>query len=249
MRVLDKGFIELVDHIGSDYSILQAARTSTGNEAVKGEEKDRGLIRYLYRNEHLSPFEFATFHFHAKMPIFVARQFFRHRAFSYNEVSGRYKEFEWECFYPESWRKQSKLNKQSSIDGEDSESKDRIITYAYKTTEDAYHALLYNDAAREQARVVMPVAQYTEFFFRADLRNLLHFLELRLDEHAQYEIRVYAEAILDILQHLDSFKWTMEVFNDVNAIKTNLKKVMNVAFKEEKIGKLLSYLNDFVEEN
>ena len=246
MRLLNDGFIELVDYLGNDYSILRAARTSTGNEAVKGDKKDRELIRYLYRNEHMSPFEFVTFHFHVKMPIFVGRQFFRHRAFSFNEISARYKDFKFECFYPEVWREQSSKNKQSS-DGvvESQQCFNDYINSIYEKSNTMYRSLIGKNVAREQARTVMPVGQYTEFFFRADLRNLLHFLELRLDTHAQYEIRVYAEAILETLEHLESLKWSVEVFKDVYKLKQAFKESMDTAFKENTIEDLEDYMRSY----
>ena len=114
INVLDKGFVRLIDKMGDDYRVIQAARVSPGGEVSKGEKRDRGLINYLMKNEHWTPFEKIVFEFHIKCPIFVARQWMRHRICSYNEASGRYKIFEWECFVPESWRKQDeKLGKTS----------------------------------------------------------------------------------------------------------------------------------------
>src|SRR6056297_4301253 len=225
-EVLDKGFVELVDKMGDDYSILRAARVSTGSEVSKGDVKDRGLIRYLYRNEHMSPFAFVSFQFHIKCPIFVARQWFRHRTFDMNEASARYKEFEWECFTPDSWRIQDDKNKQSSNELVETDFQDTIddlyvnLDNVYGVAKTFYEDALDLDIAREQARAVMPVGQYTEFFANVNMRNLFHFLELRLDEHAQKEIRVYAEAILDILSEVDDIKWSVEVFKDVNTLKS-----------------------------
>lgn len=231
-EVLDKGFVELVDRMGNDYSVLQAARVSTGANVVKGEKKDRGLIRYLYRNNHISPFAFVSFQFHIKCPIFVARQWFRHRTFDMNEASARYKEFEWETFTPEVWRVQDTENKQSS-NGQinHQELTTHMVEGIYEKTHHAYESLLNHNVAREQARTVMPVGQYTEFFAHINLRNLFHFLDLRLDEHAQYEIRVYAQAILDILSEIEDLKWSIEVFNDVFELKQRFQHAMNKAFK------------------
>ena len=239
-EVLDKGFVELVDKMGDDYSILRAARVSTGSDVKKGDEKDRGLIRYLYRNDHVSPFSFVSFHFHVKCPIFVARQWFRHRTFDMNEASARYKEFEWETFVPEKWRVQDTINKQSSNELVETDFQDTIndlyrnLNAVYDVSRTFYEESLDLDIAREQARTVMPVGQYTEFFAHINMRNLFHFLELRADEHAQEEIRVYAEAILDILSEIDDIKWSIEVFKEVKELKTAFKKAMDKAFKKNK---------------
>jgi thymidylate synthase (FAD) len=246
MNVLDKGFIKIVDSMGGDYSILRAARTSTGSDASKGDEKDRKLIRYLYRNEHMTPFEFVQFTFHVKAPIFVARQWFRHRTFSYNEKSGRYQQFEWETYQPEYWKVQDKNNKQTSSGAaEHQELTSSMVEGIYKKNKHAYESMLEHNVAREQARVVMPVGQYTEFFFSVNLRNLLHFLELRMDYHAQYEIRQYANAIFDILNDIDNLKWTMEIFTQMRRLKEEFNGVVNKAFKENRIVDLEEHLDDF----
>lgn len=231
IEVLNNGFVELVDRMGNDISILKAARVSTGSEVIKGDVKDRGLIDYLYRNNHISPFAFVSFHFHFKMPIFVARQFARHRTWDLNEASARYKEFEWDVWEPDEWRKQSKSNKQGSEEVFKYDDLHRIfdinLDNAYNLSRETYDNFLKADVTREQARVVMPVGHYTEFFGHVNLRNLFHFLELRLDEHAQYEIRVYAEAILKILESLDDLKWSVEVFKKYNELKSLYLKCIN----------------------
>lgn len=246
LDVLNKGFVELVDRMGDDYSILRAARTSTGSDVVKGDKKDRGLIRYLYRNEHMTPFEFVQLQFHVKCPIFVGRQWFRHRAASYNEASSRYQQFEWETYLPDEWRIQDTENKQSSnghIDHQ--ELTTSMVKGIYKKSQQAYESMLGHNVAREQARTVMPVGQYTEFFTSISLRNLFHFLELRADPHAQYEIRVYAEAIIAILEQIDELKWSVEVFNDVRKLKETFHSAMNKAFKNNSIDDLEDYLKKY----
>lgn len=237
--VLNKGRVELIDRMGNDYSVLRAARVSTGAEISKGEVKDKGLIRYLYRNNHISPFSFVSFQFYFKMPIFVARQMMRHRTFDINEASARYKEFEWDVFRPEEWRQQSTKNKQGSEDVfSDSFSTALNISLddTYDMAERFYKKTLENNVTREQARIVMPVGQYTEFFAHVNLRNLFHFLSLRLDEHAQYEIRVYAEAVLKILENLDDLKWSVEAFKEYNELESLKVKCINkkdlAGFKE-----------------
>lgn len=246
--LLNSGFVELVDKMGDDYSILRAARTSTGSEAKKGDVKDRSLIRYLYRNEHMTPFEFVQLTFHVKAPIFVARQWFRHRTASYNEASARYKEFDWDVFFPDKWRVQDGGNKQSSLgEAEHQGLLSQMVEGIYRKSHQAYDAMLGHGIAREQARTVMPVGQYTEFFLSTNLRNLFHFLELRMDGHAQYEIRVFAEAIYGILSQIDELKWSVEVFNDVRKLKEAFYSAMNKAFKEKSIDDLEGHLKRFAD--
>lgn len=246
-KVLDNGFVKLVDKMGSDYSILKAARTSTGSEASKGDKKDRGLIRYLYRHEHMSPFEFVSLQFHVKCPIFVARQWMRHRTFSFNEASARYKAFEWETFTPEEWRIQDIENKQSSnglIDHQKLTTS--MIHSTYDRSRKAYESMLEHNVAREQARTVMPVGQYTEFFASINLRNLLHFLELRMDDHAQHEIRVFADAIYEILTEQEDLKWTIEVFDDMRTLKELFREAADKAFKTKGgVEDFRKYLEEF----
>lgn len=245
-KVLDHGFVNLVDKMGSDYSILKAARTSTGNEASKGDKKDRGLIRYLYRHEHLSPFEFVSLQFHIRCPIFVARQWMRHRTFSFNEASARYKEFEWETFTPEEWRIQDIQNKQSSNGLADHQLLTTSMVHStYDRSRKSYESMLGHGVAREQARTVMPVGQYTEFFASINLRNLLHFLELRMDSHAQYEIRVFADAIYEILTEQEDLKWTIEVFDDMRVLRELFREATDKAFKNKNIEEFRKYLEEF----
>lgn len=250
--VLNEGKVELVDRMGNDMSVLRAARVSTGSEVSKGEKKDRGLIRYLYRNDHISPFSFVSFQFYFKMPIFVARQFFRHRTFDFNEASARYKEFEWEVFYPEEWRAQDTKNNIQGSDGvvNHQELTTSMVEGVYSKNKEAYESMLGHNVAREQARTVMPVGQYTEFYAHVNLRNLFHFLELRLDDHAQYEIRVYAEAILSILRDIEDIKWSIEIFEEMQNLKQLFNKSINASNKRFKnFNAIESYLKDFIRAN
>lgn len=232
VKVLDKGFVELVDIMGDDYRILQSARVSTGSNPKKGDTKDRGLIRYLYRNQHMTPFEQVTLTFHVKAPIFVVRQWFRHRTASYNEASARYKELPVEVFDPKEWRKQGTVNHQGSgqsitsqeiLDNLNNEYQDVVNLEG-----DLYQKMLSQGISRELARLIMPVAQYTEFYETVSLRNLFHFLELRLHEHAQYEIRVYAEAIFKILKNQKELSWSIEIFNDMLKIDYLVQELKNL---------------------
>lgn len=198
--VLDKGFIRVVDYMGTDQSIVQMARVSYG-QGTKTVNEDRGLIRYLIRNLHTSPLEGCELKLHIKMPIFVMRQWIRHRMASVNEYSARYSEMKDERFIPEHEEVlgQDKVNKQGSA-GEISEDMvDRFIENLITSGEISYAQ--YKDAlaagvAREMARAGLPLNTYTECYWKMDLHNLLHFCKLRSDPHAQKEIRVYSDIIL-----------------------------------------------------
>lgn len=198
--VLDKGFVRLVDYMGSDERIVQAARVSYG-AGTKTVREDRGLINYLMRNWHTSPFEQVGLTFHCKMPIFVARQWVRHRTARLNEISGRYSIMRDEFYVPapEQIRYQSASNKQGrsdeSLSPEESAEVIRLFEAEQRAVYATYQGLLDKNVARELARMDLPLSLYTEWYWQIDLHNLFHFLRLRLDPHAQYEIRVYAEAL------------------------------------------------------
>ena len=201
--VLDKGFVRLVDYFGGDQRIVQSARVSYG-EGTKSVSQDGALIDYLLRHQHTSPFEQVVMTFHVKMPIFVARQWVRHRTGRMNEVSGRYSIMKEEFYVPEAEKvaPQSKDNKQGrASEAFDSETANKIINQleeGQKSSYENYSELLDAGLAREIARINLPLSLYTEFYWEMDLHNLFHFLKLRLDSHAQYEIRVYAEVMLEM---------------------------------------------------
>lgn len=218
--VLDHGFVRLVDHMGDDLSVVRSARVSYDAEWRTGEDagKDEKLIRYLMRNKHTSPFEAVTFTFEVKAPIFVFRQWHRHRTWSFNEVSARYSELPGEFYIPEldQITTQSKDNKQMRT--KERNTQDRYIQVnmlgCNRNAFATYKEMLKSGCPRELARSVLPVATYSHMFATVDLHNLFHFLRLRLHEHAQYEIRVYAEAILDLIKpivpvSLSAFKETL----------------------------------------
>lgn len=218
-QVLDKGFVRLVDYYGSDSRIVQSARVSYG-EGTKTISQDGALIDYLLRHQHTSPFEQVVFTFHLKMPIFVARQWVRHRMARMNEVSGRYSIMKDEFYVPEKSciSKQSTNNKQGRGEVfEEKQAKEfqaEFIEGQQKAYE-VYKDMVEKGIAREIARINLPLALYTEFYWQMDLHNLFHFLKLRLDSHAQYEIRLYAEKILEIIKTVcpmavNSFENTME---------------------------------------
>lgn len=203
--VLDQGFVRLVDYLGGDQRIVQAARVSYG-EGTKTYRQDKGLINYLLRNDHTSPFEQVVFTFHVKAPIFVARQWVRHRTARMNEISGRYSVMKDEFYLPEDSliALQSEDNKQGRKDeAVDKETAEKVKSILEKNANDtfaAYHELLDMGLARELARINLPLSMYTEFYWQIDLHNLFHFLQLRLDHHAQVEIRSYGEVMFSIVK-------------------------------------------------
>lgn len=204
MNLLDHGFVRLVDSMGNDLSIVRAARVSYDAEWRTGEDtgKDEKLIQYLMANRHTSPFEAVTFTFDIKAPIFVFRQWHRHRTWSFNEVSARYSELPEEFYVPDSIGVQSTHNKQMRLDNDNPHQDQalQIINETCKASFVAYQSLLSLGTPRELARGVLPMNTYSHMFATVDLHNLFHFLRLRLHPHAQYEIRVYAEAMLELIQ-------------------------------------------------
>ena len=216
LPVLDQGFIRVIDYMGDDAAIVQAARVSYGR-GTKQVSNDRGLINYLMRHRHTSPFEMCEIKLHVKLPIFIARQWIRHRTANVNEYSARYSVLE-EAFYtpaPEHLAAQSQTNRQGRaevIEGEEaSGALERIRAHSAEAYA-LYLDLLNEDRegevgdpsrrglARELARMTLPLNAYTEWYWKIDLHNLLHFSALRADSHAQYEIRAYAEVLLDVLK-------------------------------------------------
>ncbi len=202
-QVLDHGFVRLVDYLGGDARIVQSARVSYG-EGTKTLREDKTLIDYLLRNKHTSPFEQVILTFHVKMPIFVARQWIRHRTARLNEISGRYSVMRDEFYTPkgEEVRFQSKRNKQggSSQDVPD-DLRAKVIQLLQQEQQQLYgdyELMLEEGIARELARINLPLSLYTEMYWQIDLNNLFHFLRLRMDWHAQYEIRVYGDTMAQI---------------------------------------------------
>jgi len=205
------GFIKLVDispriiydgNLNCDYAVAEAARVSYSS-GTKKVNNDESLINYLYSNEHTTPFEMITFKFHIKAPIFVVRQWQRHRMSTYNEISGRYSIIEETFWYPEQLRKQSIINNQGSCGFIDKQKSDQLINHWKKHLQNSYK--LYNHSinsgvSRELARTILPLNTYTEFYWKIDLHNLLRFIKLRNDNHAQEEIRAYASALNEIIK-------------------------------------------------
>ncbi len=208
---LDHGFVRLVDVMGDDNAIVQAARVSYG-KGTKSHRADRGLIRYLMQHKHTTPFEMVEFKFHCKMPIFVARQWIRHRTANVNEISGRYSVMEDTFWEPraEDMRTQSTTNRQGSSDatiGDDAVSIAASLREEQRRIYRHYEEVLAAGVAREVARVNLPLSLYTEWYWKIDLHNLLHFLSLRMDAHAQKEIRVFANAMAHFVQERCPLTW------------------------------------------
>lgn len=212
--VLDHGFIRVIDYMGDEPAIVQAARVSYG-EGTKLISEDRGLLRYLMRHRHTTPFEMCEIKLHVKLPVFVARQWIRHRTANVNEYSARYSILAREFYVPEAKdiQQQSVSNKQGRFDGGLSEADQRYIQSQMQESAnrdfDLYDLLAHDgeegedrglNVARELARINLPLSTYTEWYWKVDLHNLLHFLSLRADPHAQKEIRVYAEVICQIVE-------------------------------------------------
>ena len=216
IKCLDKGFVRLVDSMGGDNAIVQAARVSYGKGTSKVSQ-DRGLIRYLMRHRHTTPFEMVEFKFHCKMPIFVARQWVRHRTANINEYSLRYSEARDEFYYPslENIQLQSALNKQGRMGDVPNEIKKKAQNYfkeISKRSFEMYSELNEAGIARELARALLPVNLYTEWYWKNDLHNLLHFVGLRSDDHAQYEIRVFSDAMAQFIKDTSPLAW--EAYDD-----------------------------------
>lgn len=233
INILDKGHVVYVDHFGSDQRIVESARVSYKSQS-KGEEQDKKLLFYLWKNKHSTPFEQTAITLNIRWPIFLARQAMRHRTASWNEISGRYAELPNDFYIPNTWRKQDTENKQGSSVEEDwnkpywdmlgkdgsvtvkgvTDSKNstftRILEDHCNKSYSAYQLLLDNGCSKEMARMVLPLNLYTECYVTWDIRNLLHFITLREDAHAQAEIQEYAVAIKSILQEL--FPWTLEAY-------------------------------------
>jgi len=216
LPVLDHGFVRVIDYMGTDSAIVQAARVSYGKGTKKVNE-DAGLINYLLRHRHTTPFEMCEIKFHIKLPIFIARQWIRHRTANVNEYSGRYSIMDKEFYIPEPQQLavQSRLNHQGrgeSLEGEEAQKVLQLLRQDAMQVYSHYEEMLNEDAtgkkldesrdglARELARMNLSLNYYTQWYWKIDLHNLLHFLSLRADSHAQYEIRVYAEAMLEILK-------------------------------------------------
>jgi thymidylate synthase (FAD) len=199
LKVLDDGFVRVIDYMGDDSAVVQAARVSYG-DGTKRISEDRGLVRYLMRHSHTTPFEMCELKLHVRAPMDAWRQWVRHRTANVNEYSTRYSIAidSAQQTAPSEWRRQARSNKQGSDDFLSLEVGERLSADEgsfHKKARSLYESRLEEGVAREQARKDLPLATYTEAYWKIDLHNLLHFLELRMDEHAQHEIRTYATLI------------------------------------------------------
>ena len=236
LAALDHGFVRVIDYMGDDTAIVQSARVSYG-KGTKKISNDKGLIKYLMRHRHSTPFEMCEIKLHVKLPIFIARQWIRHRTANVNEYSARYSILDKEFYIPsvENLASQSQVNKQGRAENLSPEEAEKVIELLKSDAEQTYrnYEVMLNEnsdgetldegsmgIARELARMNLTLNTYTQWYWKIDLNNLLHFLALRADAHAQYEIRVYADIILDIVK-----KWvpvTYEAFEDYRVGGTQL---------------------------
>ena len=254
IEVLDHGFVRVIDYMGDDSSVVQSARVSYG-KGTKKISNDKGLIKYLMRHRHSTPFEMCEIKFHIKLPIFIARQWIRHRTANVNEYSARYSILDKEFYIPsaENLAAQSQINNQGRGDALTDDEASNVIQILKNDAEQTYanYEPLLNEnssggvldegksgSARELARMNLTLNTYTQWYWKIDLNNLLHFLALRADDHAQYEIRVYADVMLDLVK-----KWvplTYEAFEDYRMGGTELSakeiKLMRKLLKGEKVS-------------
>ena len=255
-KVLDSGFIRVIDYMGDDSAIVQSARVSYG-EGTKKVSNDKGLIRYLMKNWHTTPFEMCEIKFHIKLPIFIARQWIRHRTANVNEYSARYSILDKEFYIPrpEHMSSQSATNKQgrgSNLSKKDTEKFIKILKddadrnykhYENMLNENQSGEIINDDKeglSRELARINLTLNTYTQWYWKIDLHNLLHFLYLREDAHAQYEIQAYAEIILNKIVK----RWvphTYSAFKEFQLESYNLSKTAIEVIKKKLQGKKISY--------
>lgn len=241
MEALDKGFVKVIDYMGDDEAIVAAARLSYKNNNSNVLRSNHSLIEYLITHSHTSPFEMCELKLHLKMPIFVARQWHRHRTASINEISARYTELKDEIFIPDAndFTSQSEENKQGRSEDliQDKINMRKKHEQSVKNSYSQYKEFIDKGVNKEIARTVLSLSTYTEFFWKIDLHNLLHFVKLRSDSHAQPEIRVYANIIASILECW--VPYTYDAFNRhvlkgirLSRDETDIIKLFNKSNKE-----------------
>ena len=226
-EVLDKGFIEVIDKLGSDLTVVNSARVSFGKRKDVFDSNDRKLVKFLAKNKHWSPFRHMMVQFHVKAPEFVMRQWYKHvvgietsssssaKDHAWNEISGRYVPVS-DFYIPANWRKQSDNNKQASEGSiEDQKSADDVFNYAMNEILNSYQKLLDLGVAKEQARMMLPLNQYTEVYWTASFQAIMNFIELRDEATAQWEIREYAIAMKELMYEI--YPETTSVWFEVNA--------------------------------
>jgi len=225
-NILDKGFVEVIDKLGSDLTVSNSARVSFGKRKTEYDDKDRRLVNFLAKNKHFSPFRHLLVTFHIKAPEFVMRQWYKHvvgcettsssatKDHAWNEISGRYVPVR-EYYYPSFFRKQSVNNKQASegVLSDDWGKISELWCLALTHSQDCYNKLLEAGVAKEQARCVLPLAQYTEVYWTASFQAIMNFIELRDEPTAQWEIREYAGALKELMHQL--YPDTMKIWSDI----------------------------------
>jgi len=209
------GKVELIDHMGTDLTIVNAARVSYGKHKDVFDDSDRKLIRYLLVNKHTSPVEHCTVTFRFVVPLFVRSQHHRSRTWAYNEVSRRYTSDDIQFYYPPCWRTQSKNNKQMSDEDFQSEELDWMVREHCEVSYAKYQRMIEAGVAREMARMILPQNLYTQYYGTVSLHNACHFLKLRLHPHAQWEIQRVAWAMKEIMRGL--YPETMKIWEELNA--------------------------------
>ena len=215
-QVLDKGFIEVVDSLGNDLTVVNSARVSFGKRKTKWDKSDERLVRYLAKYKHYSPFRHLQVQFHIKAPEFVMRQWYKHvvgiettsnssaKDHAWNEISGRYVPVE-DFYYPSVWRKQSDDNKQASegvLDDLQQKRMDMVFSEYMRQVEMAYDRMIDAGMAKEQARIILPLNQYTEVYWTASFQAIMNFIELRNEKTSQIEIQEYAKLLLDLMHEV-----------------------------------------------
>ncbi|MCG6111252.1 MAG: FAD-dependent thymidylate synthase [Paracoccus sp.] len=247
--VLDNGLVRVIDYMGDDAAICQAARVSYGT-GTKSVQNDEGLIRYLMRHWHSTPFEMCEVKFHIKLPVFVARQWIRHRTANVNEYSARYSILDREFYIPapEHLAAQSQQNNQGRgevLQGEEAQRVLDLLREDAMRSYDNYEAMLSQDGqqglARELARMNLPANIYTQWYWKVDLHNLLHFLRLRADSHAQFEIRAYADIMCDITR--DWVPAAFGAFSDYRMNAVSLSAQGAAALKRRLAGEVVTQEN------
>lgn len=227
--VLDKGFVEVIDKLGSDLTVVNSARVSFGKRKEEFDDNDRKLVRFLAKNKHWSPFRHMMVQFHIKAPEFVMRQWYKHvvgiettsgsstKDHAWNEISGRYVPVS-EFYFPSNWRRQSENNKQASEGSiENQDSANEVFKKGMEDALEAYRKLLDLGVAKEQARTILPLNQYTEVYWTASFQAIMNFIDLRDEPTAQWEIREYAKALRELM--LEIYPETTKIWFDVYSAK------------------------------
>ena len=226
IEILDKGFIQVIDKLGDDLTVVNSARVSFGKRKEKYDDNDRKLVKYLDKNKHWSPFRHMLVQFHVKAPEFVMRQWYKHvvgiettssssaKDHAWNEISGRYVPVT-DFYTPDNWRKQSEDNKQTSQgSGEDQNAVKETFESVMKYVLDSYQKMLDLGVAKEQARMILPLNQYTEVYWTASFQAIMNFIDLRDEPTAQWEIQLYAKAMKELI--LEIYPETTKIWFEVN---------------------------------